>query len=395
MNVIKLYFRHKIFLYLRKNLRNLELIYYLNIKVKLLCELDFTKMFSFSFYLIFNQKMSERNYTSLLTPRETEEGIKLVKDTFEHCLARQLNLFRVSAPRFLKTGTGLQDDLAGTQKAVAFQVAGNINVEIVHSLAKWKRYTLGKYECVPGEGIYTDMDAVRRGETLDDIHSAYVDQWDWERVVRKEDRTLNFLKEIVEKIYAAIKETAKVMEEHSPVLVDSLPDTITFIHSETLAQLYLNLSPEEREYEAAKEFGAIFLVGIGHNLNGSGKPHDVRAADYDDWSTLADGKRGLNGDIIVWDSVRQKHLELSSMGIRVDAEALKYQLKVSGLEEYAQFPFHKAVLEDTLPLSIGGGIGQSRLCMLLLQKAHIGEVQSSVWTPQVEKECKEKKIRLL
>lgn len=342
--------------------------------------------------------LSKVNYTSLLSPRETESAIKVVKDTFEICLLSKLNLFRVTAPKFLKTETGLQDDLAGSQHPVSFKISKNIDVEIVHSLAKWKRYTLGKLQYSPGEGIYTDMDAIRCGEVLDDIHSAYVDQWDWERVITAEDRTLDFLKNIVTKIYEAIKDTERTVDILFPLLNSGakLPEKISFIHSEDLYTHFPNHTPEEREYLAAKELGAFFLIGIGHKIGDTDKPHDMRAADYDDWSTVTEnGKRGLNGDIIVWDSVRQRHLELSSMGIRVDSKALKYQLEVQGLEHYLRYPFHKQILNDDIPLSIGGGIGQSRLCMLLLKKIHIGEVQSSVWTEEIEKECENRHIILL
>lgn len=335
-------------------------------------------------------------YQSKLDFFETEKGIKLIKDTFEKRLAKKLNLLRVSAPRFLKTGKGLQDDLAGTQVPVGFQTKFTPDiVEVVHSLAKWKRYCLGKYGFKQGEGLYTDMDAIRKDEEVDEIHSIYVDQWDWERIISKEERTIPFLKKIVRQIYAAILETEKKVEKRFPQLKAGLPKKIAFIHSEELEEKYPNLSSQEREKEITKELGAVFLIGIGHPLK-AGKPHDIRAADYDDWSSeTRRGRKGLNGDILVWDAVRGNVLELSSMGIRVDAAALDKQLEHMGLSERKNWEFHKMVLEGKLPLSIGGGIGQSRLCMLLLQKAHIGEVQSSVWPEGTEKELGERKVTLL
>jgi aspartate--ammonia ligase len=316
---------------------------------------------------------------------ETEIGIKLIKDAFEHRLAKELGLLRVSAPRFLITGTGLQDDLAGTQTPVSFRSKfTDTPIEMVHSLAKWKRHALGKYKFRPGTGLYTDMDAIRKDEIVDELHSIYVDQWDWELIISEKDRTLPFLKSVVKRIYKAILETEKVVERKFPGLKSRLPKEIKFVHAEELEAKYPRLSPSEREYRAAKELGAFFLIGIGHPLAG-GKPHDLRAVDYDDWSTeTSSGKRGLNGDIIVWDETRKRQFELSSMGIRVDKKALIYQLEMLGLTERASLPFHKGILEDTLPLTIGGGIGQSRLCQLLLRKSHIGEVQSSVWPEGTE-----------
>ncbi len=335
-------------------------------------------------------------YTPALNFFDTEKGIKLVKDTFEHKLAEHLNLQRVSAPRFLVTGTGLQDDLAGTQVPVSFtSVFSDQKIEMVHSLAKWKRYALGKYGFKHGTGLYTDMDAIRKDENVDAIHSIYVDQWDWERIMSRDQRNLEFLKYIVDEIYRALLESEAVVAEAFPVLTPTLPDSITYVHTEELAEKFPGLTPQERETAAAGEHGAIFLVGIGNPLK-NGAPHDLRAADYDDWSTVNEaGRPGLNGDIIVWDSVRNKALELSSMGIRVDGEALLKQLEMMGLTERQDLPFHKEVLENRLPLSVGGGIGQSRLCMKLLQKAHVGEVQSSVWPQQVEEVFKKRSIILL
>jgi len=327
---------------------------------------------------------------------DTEKGIKLVKDTFEKKLAKKLSLLRVSAPRFLIVGTGLQDDLAGTQVPVSFTTKfAESHVEVVHSLAKWKRQALGKYGFKHGQGLYTDMDAIRKDEDVDETHSIYVDQWDWERIITKDERKIPFLKSIVKKIYSAILETEKSVEQQFPHLKARLPKEIKFIHSEELEERFPGLTPKERENAIAKELGALFLIGIGHPLK-SGKPHDLRAADYDDWvAETAKGRKGLNGDIIVWDTERQEALELSSMGIRVDKVSLLKQLEMSGLSKRKELEFHKAILEDRLPLSIGGGIGQSRLCMLLLQKSHIGEVQSSVWPEDVVKEFARKGVPLL
>nr|MCK4929827.1 aspartate--ammonia ligase [Nanoarchaeota archaeon] len=327
---------------------------------------------------------------------QTEKGIKVVKDAFERKLAEKLLLLRVSAPRFLITGTGLQDDLAGTQIPVSFKTkVSDKHIEVVQSLAKWKRYALGKYGFKHGTGLYTDMDAIRKDEDISPIHSIYVDQWDWERVISKQERTLGFLKDIVRKIYLALLETEAIVEKEFPVLKARLPKEIKFIHSEDLEKMYPELSPSEREYEITKKHGAVFLIGIGHPLE-SGKPHDLRAADYDDWITKTyEEKRGLNGDIIVWDTVRKEALELSSMGIRVDSTSLLKQLDMMGLSERKELEFHRLILEEKMPLSIGGGIGQSRLCMILLQKAHVGEVQSSAWPKEVEEEFERRGVALL
>ena len=328
----------------------------------------------------------QRKYKSKLDFFETEKAIKLVKDTFEKKLAKSLCLLRVTAPRFLKVGKGLQDDLAGTQKPVSFKMKKiRDKIEIVHSLAKWKRYILGKYGFKQETGLYTDMDAIRKDEDLDEIHSIYVDQWDWERVISKEERSLEFLKKIVKKIYRVILETERIVEKKFPELKAKLPKEIEFVHTEELEEMYPELSAKEREKESAKRHGAVFLIGVGHPLR-SGKPHDLRAADYDDWITeTKEERRGLCGDIIVWDPIREDALELSSMGIRVDKKALLEQLEMMDLTERKDLEFHKGIIKGTIPLTIGGGIGQSRLCMLLLQKAHIGEVQSSVWPEVIEK----------
>ncbi len=327
---------------------------------------------------------------------ETERGIKMVKDAFEYNLSNSLNLVRVTAPRFLVTGTGLQDDLAGTQVPVGFRTKfRDEDVEMVHSLAKWKRQALGKYGFAEGTGLYTDMDAIRKDEDVDDIHSIYVDQWDWERVIGREDRALSFLEDIVSKIYSSVLKTESQVAEKFPQLKGRLSRGITFLHSEDVEARYPSLSPSGREHRVAEEYGAVFLIGIGYPLK-SGKPHDLRAADYDDWSSETyGGRHGLNGDIIVWDEVRGKSLELSSMGIRVDSNSMQNQLDMCGLSYRKVLPFHKGVIDGRIPLSIGGGIGQSRLCMLLLQKAHIGEVQSSVWPSSYIKEMEEKGILIL
>ncbi len=327
---------------------------------------------------------------------ETETAIKLVKDKFERSLADLLNLRRVSAPKFLVTGTGLQDDLAGTQVPVSFSTKfDDRKVEIVHSLAKWKRFMLGKYGFKHGEGLYTDMDAVRKDEDVSPIHSIYVDQWDWERVMSREERCIGYLEKTVRGIYSAIKMTEEAVAKEFPSLETRLPSDISFVFSEDVEKRYSGLSPKEREHEIAKEYKAVFLIGIGHKLQ-SGQPHDLRAADYDDWSTeTKEGYHGLNGDIIIWDHERGTALELSSMGIRVDEGALLRQLEIGGLYSRKDLPFHKSVIEGTTPLSVGGGIGQSRLCMALLHKAHIGEVQSSVWPKDVEEEFEKRKVPLL
>lgn len=335
-----------------------------------------------------------KGYKPELDLFRTQKAIKLVKDIFERKLAEKLSLHRVSAPRFLKEGTGLQDDLAGTQTPVSFKTKMG-SIEVVHSLAKWKRHALGKYGFKTGTGIYTDMDAIRKDEDVDATHSIYVDQWDWELIILKEQRTLKYLEDIVRKIYQAILETEKIVEKEFPELKSRLPKKIKFLHAEDLEEMYPKITPKEREDKIAKKHGAIFLIGIGGALK-SGKPHDLRAADYDDWSTeTSERTKGLNGDIIVWDSTRKEALELSSMGIRVDTKSLLKQLDIMGVIERKELYYHKSVIEEKLPLTIGGGIGQSRLCMVLLQKAHIGEVQSSVWSEEAEKECKKKGVHLL
>ncbi len=326
-------------------------------------------------------------YKSQLGLMATERGIKLIKDTFEHKLAHNLDLQRVSAPRFLEVGDGLQDDLAGTQVPVSFRVKHRPgNIEIVHSLAKWKRLALKRYGFAPDTGLYTDMDAIRKDEDVSEVHSVYVDQWDWEKRISEEHRSLEYLKDTVRSIYAALLDTEAVVKEAFPIIERTLPRQITFVHAAELEKRWPDLSPKEREDRAAAEYGAYFLIGIGAKL-ASGVPHDLRAADYDDWITEnSDGYQGLNGDIIVQDTTRGKSMELSSMGIRVAPDSLKAQLKEMGLTDRMKWDFHKGVVDGSIPLSIGGGIGQSRICMLLLHKTHIGEVQASVWPDEMIEE---------
>ncbi len=328
-------------------------------------------------------------YTALLGMRQTEQGIKLIKDFFQQNLSTELRLHRVTAPLFVLKGLGINDDLNGVERPVTFPIKdlGDANAEVVHSLAKWKRLTLAEYEIEPGYGVYTDMNAIRADEELDNIHSLYVDQWDWEAVINKEDRTVAYLKDVVRRIYCAIRRTEYLVCETYPQIKPFLPETIHFVHSEELLQMYPHLTPKEREDEICKKYGAVFLIGIGGKLS-NGESHDGRAPDYDDWSTIAeDGRPGLNGDILIWYPVLERSLEISSMGIRVDKESLLRQLEISGKQERRELFFHRQLLEGNLPLSIGGGIGQSRLCMMLLQKAHIGEIQASIWPEDMLKEC--------
>lgn len=338
-----------------------------------------------------------KKYTPLLDLRETEKAIRLIKDFFQVNLAVELNLIRVTAPLFVKAGTGINDDLNGIEKPVSFNVKhmDNTPVEIVQSLAKWKRMMLADYGFGHGEGLYTDMNAIRPDEALDNIHSIYVDQWDWERVIAPEERTVEFLTHIVRLIYGVIRRTEKFICFHYPTIEPSLPDDITFIHSEDLEEKYPDLTPREREHAACREYGAVFIIGIGSTLKG-GIPHDGRAPDYDDWSTPTDGRhRGLNGDILVNYPVLGGALELSSMGIRVDAESLLRQLELSGTSERKKLLFHRRLLGGELPLSIGGGIGQSRLCMFYLRKAHVGEIQAGIWSENTITTCRKHNITLL
>lgn len=337
------------------------------------------------------------NYKSGLNVRQTEEAIKFIKGYFQLNLSINLKLKRVSAPIVVLSNTGVNDNLTGIEKPISFNIeCMNQKAEIVQSLAKWKRMALADYGLNNGDGLYTDMNAIRPHETVDNFHSIYVDQWDWERVIAKEDRKIDFLKYIVKTIYSVIRDTEKeVCLKYIQIPSSILPDDIYFIHSEELEERYPQLSPKEREDAICKEKGAVFIIGIGANLK-NGKPHDGRAADYDDWSTQTGKKtRGLNGDIIVWYPILNCSMELSSMGIRVDSDALLYQLNVKGENYKKDLYFHQRLLKNELPLSIGGGIGQSRLCTYFLRKAHIGEVQSSVWPDEMIKICKENNIFLL
>ena len=339
-------------------------------------------------------------YKPLLSPRQTEGAIKEIKDFFQMDLASELRLRRVTAPLFVKQGTGINDDLNGVERAVRFPVKdmeGTV-CEIVHSLAKWKRLTLAEYHIEPGYGIYTDMNAIRADEELDNIHSLYVDQWDWERVMDESQRTPEFLKDIVRRIYSTLLRTEYMVCEKYPSIKPVLPDGIHFIHAEQLRRRFPELTPKEREDAICKEFGAVFVMGIGCAL-GDGSKHDGRSADYDDWSTPADidGETfpGLNGDILVWNPVLERSFELSSMGIRVNKEALLRQLSLAGEDHKATLFFHKKLINGELPQSIGGGIGQSRLCMFFLRKAHIGEIQASVWPEEMRTICEENNIPLI
>ena len=334
------------------------------------------------------------NYSSILSQHDTEKAIKAAKDLFEKELSGALRLSRVTSPIFVPSGSGINDDLNGIERPVTFPVKrlGDQKMEIVQSLAKWKRMALADYQVREGRGIYTDMNALRPDDDMDEIHSIYVDQWDWEKVISEEDRNLSYLKSTVRKIYNAIKRTAFLLEELYPALEDYLPEDIVFVHTEDAEKEYPELTPNEREYALAKKYGAVFLIGIGYGA----KPHSGRAPDYDDWSTETEwGNHGLNGDIIVWDKVRQSNLELSSMGIRVNREALLRQLKLRGMEERKDLYWHKRLLNGEFPETIGGGIGQSRLCMFLLHKAHVGEVQASVWPEEVREEAKKHGVSLL
>ncbi len=331
-----------------------------------------------------------KNYHALLDRKQTEQGIKLIKDFFQQNLSTELRLSRVTAPLFVMKGLGINDDLNGVERAVSFPIKdlGDAQAEVVHSLAKWKRLTLAEYQIEPGYGIYTDMNAIRADEELDNLHSLYVDQWDWEAVITKDQRTIDFLEDVVRRIYAALLRTEYLTCESYPNIKPFLPQKIHFIHSQDLLNMYPDLTPKQREDAICKKYGAVFIEGIGGKLS-NGEKHDGRAPDYDDWSTVDEnGKTGLNGDILIWYPVLERSFELSSMGIRVDREALLRQLKSEGKEDRKELFFHKKLLNGELPLSIGGGIGQSRLCMILLHKAHIGEIQASIWPEEMRKECR-------
>ena len=327
-------------------------------------------------------------YKSALGVKDTEVAIKQIKDHFERQLAKQLNLTRGSAPLFVTPQSGLNDNLNGVERPVSFDIKEQNGqmAEVVHSLAKWKRYALKRYGFAYGEGLYTDMSAIRRDEETDNLHSLYVDQWDWEKIIYKDERNEATLKSAVRSIYAALKDTEHYIVDKYDYMDEILPEEITFITSEELLRMYPNMTPKERENEITRLSGAVFIMGIGGKLS-NGEPHDLRAPDYDDWN--------LNGDILVYNPVLGSALELSSMGIRVDEKALREQLKLCGCEERENLPFQKALLEKKLPYTIGGGIGQSRICLFFLRKAHIGEVQSSLWPEDTMSKCEAAGIELL
>lgn len=329
-----------------------------------------------------------KDYHSELNLHDTQIAIKTVKDFFQGVLSLRLNLSRVSAPLFVDPTSGLNDNLNGVERPVTFDIKeqNGRNAEVVQSLAKWKRYALNKYGFVCGEGLYTDMNAIRRDETTDNIHSIFVDQWDWEKVIRKEDRNMEYLQETVKTVYKCLRKTEKYMSIQYDYIEEILPKEIFFITTQELADMFPDYTPKEREHYITKTKGAVCLLKIGDKLE-NGEPHDGRAPDYDDWE--------LNADILVYYPVLDIALELSSMGIRVDKTALLSQLKKAGCEERAKLPFQKAVIAEELPYTIGGGIGQSRICMFFLRKAHIGEVQSSIWSKEMLAECEKNGIQLL
>lgn len=338
-----------------------------------------------------------QGYQPALDLKQTEQGIKVIKDFFQANLSTELRLRRVTAPLFVLKGLGINDDLNGVERAVSFPIKdlGDKRAEVVHSLAKWKRLTLAEYSIEPGYGIYTDMNAIRADEELDNLHSLYVDQWDWEAVITREQRNISFLKSIVRRIYSAILRTEYLTCETYPQLKAFLPEEIHFIHSEELLEMYPDMTTKEREDAIAKKYGAVFIIGIGNKM-ANGEKHDGRAPDYDDWSTEGEnGRLGLNGDILIWYPILNRAVELSSMGIRVDKESLLRQLEIEGCLERAELYWHKMLLDDKLPLTIGGGIGQSRLCMVLLHKAHVGEIQASIWPDSMIKDCEEAGMPLI
>lgn len=328
------------------------------------------------------------NYDPKLTVRETQEAIKYIRDTFQKEFGKEMNLKRISAPLFVTRSSGLNDNLNGIERPVAFDMLDipGETMEVVQSLAKWKRLALREYGFQPGEGLYTNMNAIRRDEELDNLHSCYVDQWDWEKVITKEERTEETLKETVRTIFKIIKHMQHEVWYKYPEAVRHLPKDVTFITSQELEDRYPNLTPKERENAITKEYGCVFLMKIGEKLS-SGEPHDGRAPDYDDWQ--------LNGDILFWFDYLNCALEISSMGIRVDEVSLAEQLKKAGCEDRKDLPYHKMLLNGELPYTIGGGIGQSRLCMLLLNRAHVGEVQASLWPDEMREKCKKHGIILL
>lgn len=330
-----------------------------------------------------------KEYQPILDLQQTEMGIKQIKDFFQQNLSSELRLRRVTAPLFVLKGMGINDDLNGIERAVTFPIKdmGDERAEIVHSLAKWKRLTLADYKISEGYGIYTDMNAIRADEELGNLHSLYVDQWDWEMVMNQENRNLDFLKEIVCRIYAALVRTEYMVYEMFPAISPILPKNITFIHSEELLQLYPGMDEKERENAITKKYGAVFVIGIGGVLS-NGQKHDGRAPDYDDWTSKSEnGYNGLNGDLLVWNPILDRAMELSSMGIRVNKEVLLKQLEISGQEDRKGLYFHKRLIDGELPQSIGGGIGQSRLCMFYLRKGHIGEIQAGIWPKEMRKKA--------
>jgi aspartate--ammonia ligase len=336
-------------------------------------------------------------YKPLLSLKETEKAIEMMKDHFERGLASDLRLRRVTAPLFMLKGTGLNDDLHGTEQPISFRIKDmrNEEAEVVMSLAKWKRMMLRDYDIPTGTGIYTDMNALRPDEELDNLHSVYVDQWDWEKAILPEERTLETLKKAVLKVWDNVKRSEYFLHTFYPNILPGLPEEINFIHAEQLYEKYPDLSPKEREDHIAEELGALFIIGIGSDLP-DGKPHDRRAPDYDDWSTeTVDGYKGLNGDIIVWNHVLKCAAELTSMGIRVDKDEMMKQLEITGNQERTDLLFHRRLLNDELPSSIGGGIGQSRTAMQLLKKAHIGEIQSAIWPGEMVDHCRRSNIHLI
>ena len=337
------------------------------------------------------------NYQPILDLKQTELGIKQIKDFFQINLSSELRLRRVTAPLFVLKGMGINDDLNGVERPVSFPIKDldDTKAEVVQSLAKWKRVTLAEYEIEPGYGIYTDMNAIRSDEELGNLHSLYVDQWDWERVITEEERNVEFLINTVERIYAAMIRTEYMVYENYPQIEPFLPEKLHFIHAEELRALYPTSTPKEREDKITKKYGAVFIIGIGGQL-ADGTKHDGRAPDYDDYTSKGyKNLPGLNGDLLLWDCVLNRAVEFSSMGIRVNKEVLLQQLKEADQEDKLKLYFHKRLVEGTLPLSIGGGIGQSRLCMFYLRKAHIGEIQASIWPKQMKQECKSLNIHLI
>ncbi len=331
----------------------------------------------------------KENYKATLSMRETQRAIKLTRDTFQNNLCANLNLERISAPLFVTKSSGLNDDLNGFERAVSFDVKDMPDegeAVIVHSLAKWKRTALLKYGFVAGEGLYTDMNAIRRDEEMDNLHSIYVDQWDWEKVIDRKDRTESYLIATVQKIIDAVCDTLATVKKKYPAVTTEISRDVKFVTTQELEDMYPELVAKEREKAITKKYGTVFIMKIGDKLN-SGKPHDGRAPDYDDWQ--------LNGDILIYSDVLEDAIEISSMGIRVDEKSLDYQLHASGKDERRQFDYHRQILDGTLPLTIGGGIGQSRLCMIILGKLHVGEVQASLWPESMREQCKQNGINLL